>query len=454
MKHPIRALLAVLVVTLGASAGPAQAAPERRCAPPAADAPFGRATPEQVGLDPDAVGRAVALATIRMRLSFHLYRHGCLVAGSPLNPVTERVPWSMFSATKSVVSLLAGIAIGDGKLHLDDPIGRHLPAGWGDEAHRAITVRQLLTETAGLRQSIFSEFATVLAEPDVAREALSLPLVHRPGTRFEYTQRVPDLLAFVVQRAVGEDLQEFAQRRLLGPIGIARDDYVWLRDRGGKTYGYAWLFLQPRQMGRIGQLLLARGAWRGHQVVPADYLEAATTPTPTNPCYGFLFWTNAGRPCKTASVPSQRTLPRRMIPAAPPDLFAMVGALQQNVFVVPSLDLVVTWTGLGGDIQPDPQSLLSASPGADLYQDLFRLLTPAVRGADVHPDDLEIVHDGPNLNVDPSQFVDLSVLLAGLGLAPGSDPGCNVLACTGIAEGSGPLRNVEALLRSLQRALR
>jgi CubicO group peptidase (beta-lactamase class C family) len=59
---------------------------------------------------------------------------------------------------------------------------------------------------------------------------------------------VPDLLAYVVQRAFGEDLLRFAQQKLFAPLGIAANSYFWLRDRAGDTYGYAWLFITPPQV--------------------------------------------------------------------------------------------------------------------------------------------------------------------------------------------------------------
>lgn len=443
--------LAVALVLAAAAALPAHAADaQRHCALPGPGTDVQRAAPAEVALDPAAVQEALDYATHHNRLSVRIFRNNCLVGTGPLDSLTDDVPWEIFSSTKSVISMLTGIARGDGKLALDDPIGKYLPAGtgWGDPAHRAITIRQLLTETAGFKQSILSEFATIGVEPNVAKQALALPLDHEPGTFFNYAQRVPDLLAFVVQRAVGEDLQAYAQRRLFGPIGIPRDAYFWLRDRAGNTHGYANLFLPPRWFARLGLLMVNEGVWNGQRIIPAGYMAELREPTATNPCYGFLFWVNAGDSCVTASIPSRRVLDRQFVPSAPRDMYAMVGAFQQNNFMIPSLGILVTWTGLGGDVAPDPQAILSADPGADLFYNTFRALMAGVED-EPQPDPGPYVPDAPNLNFDVFQFLDPAILLGGLGLGPYAPPGCNVFFCEGDDLTAGPSRVVPDLVNAV-----
>ena len=92
---------------------------------------------------------------------------------------------------------------------------------------------------------------------------MALPLMHKPGSYFDYTQRVPDLLAYVVSRAVGMDFQKFVQRQDLWPDrNRALPDYFWLRDRSGNTYGYAHLFIKSAAFSHIGLLLGHHGRWR------------------------------------------------------------------------------------------------------------------------------------------------------------------------------------------------
>lgn len=433
--------------TAGGTAGSGPPA-AKQCALPGADGPVS-AAPEQEHLDPAAVRQAIDYASTHLRTSVQIFRNNCRVGASPLDPVTEQAPWNVWSSTKSVVSMLTGIAADRQKLELDDPIGKYLPAGpeWGDAAHRAITIRQLLTETAGLQQSILSEAATTGTDPNAAQEALAQPLTHRPGTHFEYSQRTPDLLAYVVQRAVGTDLQDFAQHALFDPIGIPRSSYFWLRDRSGNSYGYAHLFIPPDQFAKLGLLMQNNGAWNGHQVISPGYVHQVAQPTATNGCYGQLFWTNAGKPCTGANIPNAQTLDRNAIPSAPRDLYAMVGAFQQNNFVIPSLNMTVTWTGVLGDTAPNLSGIVSAAP-ADLYYNFFRILMRGVKDHHI-PDPGPYTAPPLDLDINPLNYADPRVLLHDL--AP--NPQCNLLVCNDTIPTQGLAQNGQAISRNLLNTL-
>jgi CubicO group peptidase (beta-lactamase class C family) len=417
------------------AAGASHATPMRHCALPAPGQSVGSATPAQEDLRASDVAAAIDYADTHLRTSVQIFRNNCRVAAGLLDPITDNAAYEIFSSTKSVISILTGIAYDHHKLKLSDPIGKYLPhgPGWGDKAHRAITIRDLLTETAGLRESILAEFASTGTDPNVAEEALAQPLVHKPGTFFEYTQRVPDLLAYVVQRAVGEDLQKYAQQHLFSPIGIPLDSYFWLRDRSGNTYGYANLFIPPKQFAKLGLLMVNDGMWRGDRVLSSRYISKLRTPTATNHCYGFLFWVNSGNSCTSANIPSAQTVEHRMIPAAPRDLYAMVGALQQNNFIIPSLHLTVTWTGALGDTTTNLPGVLSASGGAsDLYDNFFRLLMRGVTDRHIH-DPGPYKSPPQDYDIDPTNFISPAVLLTDLV----TNPHCNVLVCDGTFPSKG-----------------
>ncbi|GAA3576846.1 hypothetical protein GCM10022222_71930 [Amycolatopsis ultiminotia] len=443
-------LAAVAALGGTATATPAPPGPSKHCALPDS-AGVSPASPEQEALDPGAVQQAVAYASTHLRSSVQIFRNNCRVAAGPLDPVTDQVPWNVWSSTKSVLSMLTGIAADEHKLVLTDPIGKYLPTGpgWGDAAHRAITIHDLLTETAGIDEAIIAEAATLGTDPDVAQEALAQPLNHRAGTHFEYSQRDPDLLAYVVQRAVGEDLQDYAQQRLFDPIGIPRSSYFWLRDRSGNTYGYANLFLPPAQFAKLGLLMQNNGSWNGRQVVPAGYVRQVAEPSRTNGCYGLLFWTNAGQPCTSANFPDAQTVRHPMIPSAPRDLYAMVGAFQQNNFMIPSLNLTVTWTGLLGDTTTNLPGLVSASPaGSDLYYNFFRILLRGVQDRHL-PDPGPFVSPPQDFDINPANYADPRVLLRDI--APNRQ--CNLLVCGGTIPAKGLAQNGEAVTRTLLGAL-
>lgn len=438
----VAAVVLALLTGVLTPGGPARAAvPVRACAQPAAGRSFPTATPAAERMDAAALDRAVREFAVRARLSIQVFRHGCLVAKGPLNPLADGAHNNLWSVTKSVVSLAAGIAVGDGRLRLSDPIGRYLPTGpgWGDAAHRRITVLQLLQQRSGLDQAILAEAVSTGADPNLAREALAQPFVHPAGSTFQYSQLGPALLAYVVQRAVGEDLQTFVQRRLFGPIGIERGSYFWMRDRSGLTYGYSHLFLTPVQLARLGLLVSNDGRWRGRQIVPAAYVDRVSAPSPTNGCYGLLFWTNAGTPCTGADIPAAQTVPHRMVPSAPADMYEMNGTGGQLVIVIPSLAITVVTTGYFGDLYPDPSILVGATPG-DMQYTFLRALMQSIE--DVHvPDPGPYPGEQISFDVDPRHYADPRVLLRDLA----ADPSCNVLVCDGTVPTRGLVQDLQAM---------
>ncbi|QIS15673.1 serine hydrolase [Nocardia arthritidis] len=384
----------------------AHAAELKHCAVSAGRAPE-TATPEEVGLDPDALREAVRFAADPTRMTLQIFRNNCLIAVGPNNAKAAGVPWNLWSSTKSVVSLLAGIAIDDGRLRLDAPIGTYLPPGLGDAGHRAITVRNLLQESSGMQVAVASEGITGLAQldPNVVAQALGMPIDEPQGAEWRYSQRGVDLLAYVIQQAVGEDLQVYAQRKLFDPLGIKRSDYFWGRDRSGNTYGYAHLVLPPDDFAKLGLLLANRGTWGDRQVISRDYLALAGKPSPVHGCYGFLLVVN-GPECGN------------MFPGLPPDALQMSGMMRQDNFAVPSLGLLVSWTGVTfpGSAVSFPHDVLRAVAGA------FR--TPRL------PDPGPYVQQ-PDTQLSDPMISNPDATLAALGVGPMAYPGCNPLSCLG-----------------------
>ncbi|EFQ83633.1 beta-lactamase [Aeromicrobium marinum DSM 15272] len=436
---------AVLVAPWSAAASTTDvaAAGQKQCDVPAPGEPFETAAPEEVGLDPAQLDVATGFASSRLRTSVMVFRHHCLVGTGPGNLLGDLVPLDLWSSTKSVVSLAVGVAVDRGLLDLDDPIDLYLPPGWGDAERRAITVRQLLQENSGLKTSIITEAGTVALDANIVRQGLALPLEHEPGTYFEYGQRNPDIAAYVVGRAVGEDIQDFVQREIFTPIGIRPGSYIWLRDRAGNTYGHAHLIMRPTEFARVGMLLANDGRWADRQIVSADYLGAATGPSPTNACYGMLFWVNR-TPCITPDVPSRRTFDREPLPGFGSDAFATVGFLQQNTFVSPSLGTQVTWMGVAGDVSPDPQTLLTANVSSELYHEFFRRLLPAY--TDVDLPDLGPYEDVVSFEVTPETVADIRVALGALGVGEFAPQGCLLATCDGRLETRGLAMNLAAVL--------
>ncbi|MFF2553246.1 serine hydrolase domain-containing protein [Nocardia sp. NPDC058058] len=396
-----------------AHAQPAEMAqPEIQCEQPQGRE-FERAAPEQAGLDSARLRDALNFAASRNRLNVQVFRHNCLIGEGPENAQTGHIPWNVWSVTKSIVSLLAGIAWDQGKLDIDAPIDRYLPPGIGDAEHRSITVENLLTETSGLRIGLVTEGLTgvIPVDPFSAVQALAVPFDNPPGSKFSYSQRNVDLLSYVIELAIGEPLQEFAQRELFGPIGIQRGDYYWARDRSGHTYGYAHLMIPPDDLSRLGMLTANDGRWHDREIVSSAYLHRATSSSSTNSCYGYLFW--IGPDCAENA---------EFLPA---DMYSMSGLGLQHVFIIPSLDLMVVWTGVFG-VHTNQGASGILQYGMEVPHEFFRELFAAFHDSPV-PDPGQFVE--PPLRFDASKYFDTDIALAVFGLGPDAYPGCNVLSC-------------------------
>ncbi|HUR74259.1 MAG TPA: serine hydrolase [Sporichthya sp.] len=337
--------------------GPAQAVPTQSgpagCAITRTEE-YPRADPADVGLDAAALRAAVSYWVGAGAENLKVFRHGCLVAEGALDRVSDRIPRQNWSQTKTVSALIAGVAVRQGLLRVDDPIGKYLPDGVGDAEHRAITVRSLLTMTSGLELNWFRGLA-LSADAAGPRQALAMPLHHRPGEYFEYEQTTPSVVNWVVQHALrraGRDLdyQDFAQQEFFDKLGIPRSAYWWQRDRSGSTMGHAGLLLRPLEFGRLGELMRGQGVFAGSRLIDAAYLRLLRTGTSANCGYGFFVWLNScrsGQSQVNASIMTRREIApaRPWIASAPADMYYSWGSHGQHVFVIPSLDLVVTRSG-------------------------------------------------------------------------------------------------------------
>ena len=210
------------------------------------------------------------------------------------------------SVTKSVVSLLVGIAMERGVIaSVEEPLAAFFPEhaqGPGAAAMQRVTLRHLLTMSSGFARRTtyddYIDFSRRLYAPGFLAYALARPLAHEPGTRFQYDSIDTHLLALALARRLKVPLAEFAQDVLFRPLGI--DGAEWPAGQDGVPNGAAELRLTAPEMLRIGQMMRAGGSWEGRQVVPAAFVREATARKIASDIpprgraelwgYGYLFW--------------------------------------------------------------------------------------------------------------------------------------------------------------------
>jgi CubicO group peptidase (beta-lactamase class C family) len=257
-----------------------------------------------------------------------------------------RVIEDVASVQKSIAAILVGMAQSRGLLRLEDPVSRHLGPGWSKAAREqeaAITVRHLVTMTSGLKDDLTFEAAA--------------------GTRWRYNSAAYARSVQVVAAVARQTPNDVTRAWLTGPLGMK--DSRWVerpgaaREAAANPLGFA---TTARDLARFGLFILAEGQWRDATIFPdRDYLRAALRPSQAlNPSYGYLWWLN-GQP-EVARGAGER-VKGPLIPTAPPDLVAALGAVDRKLYVVPSLGLVVSRLGnsAGPAFQSDFWKLLMAA---------------------------------------------------------------------------------------------
>ncbi|NTG20660.1 serine hydrolase [Agrobacterium rhizogenes] len=251
--------------------------------------------------------------------------------GHDFGPATPLQGWSM---TKSVNAALVGMAIGDGKLFLDQ---KNLFPQWAGDARAQISVGDLMAMSGGLE---WNEDIGILTDParmemlasDAAAYTIGRPLARPPGTKFHYSSGESVLLARLWMNAVGETARSYPQDRLFKPLGM--QSAVLESDPTGLFLGEGFLFANAHDWARFGEFLRLGGAWKGQQLLPTGFVDYMTSPSPVSdegqgPVYGR----------------GQVWLAKGQMFGLPDDTFMMQGHLRQVIAIIPSRKLVILRMG-------------------------------------------------------------------------------------------------------------
>jgi CubicO group peptidase (beta-lactamase class C family) len=320
--------------------------------------------PQEVGLDPEPLLALVdlisdtpnhqihSLLILRERkLVLEEYWEGVDLTPESLLPVErdfdrETLHYTA-SVSKSITSLLAGISM---DLEMvggtDELLFQYFPddADLRTVENEGITIEHLLSFTTGLEWNEFeygfgnpldSHFQMFAAQ-DPIRHLLGRPQTSAPGARFQYNSGDTNLLGEIVRRAsTSSTLLDFAEAHLFGPLGI--EEYAWLRFGQAPEVAFAsgGVSLRPRDMGKLGLLMLGEGLWDGERVVSQEWVERSMQPAvtfsttdPTLTGYGYNWW--------LGSFPFQ---------GEELDYALAMGWGEQLIYVIPGLDMVIVSTG-------------------------------------------------------------------------------------------------------------
>jgi len=244
-----------------------------------------------------------------------------------------------------VTSMLIGIALAEGRIRsVDDLAAAYVPELGGTEYGRT-SVRYLLQMSSGVRfveeysgdDDVMKLARATFAKRGEGGVAAVLPFNERlvpAGTRFYYASIETEVLGLVLRNAVGRPITAYLEEKIWQPMG-AEADATWLVDRSGQEATFCCINAVLRDYARLGLLLAHEGNWRGRQLIPAAWIQDATTVRADQPHlrpgiaasffgYGYQTWIFPGE--------------RRM--------FALLGVRGQSIFVDPKSRLVMVHTAV------------------------------------------------------------------------------------------------------------
>lgn len=347
-------------------------------AAPSAQAPYfppagswARKTPAEVGMDPARLEAAIAFARTketnwprdfstqekifgtllgpipkeRASTNGLIIRHGYIVG--EFGDTTHVDP--TYSVAKSMLSTVTGVAVREGLItSLDQPVGATVKDGGYASPHNApITWRMHLQQESEWQGEMWGkkdDFVGTKAFGDGERKPRTL---QAPGTFYEYNDVRINRFSLSLLRLFKKPVPEVFRDEVMNVIGASNtwqwipyhNSYVEIDGRktpsvsGGTRWG-GGVWINAQDMARFGYLWLRGGRWGNRQIVPAEYVKAALTPSAHGPDYGFLWWLNTKG---------------KSMPGLPTNAFAARGAGSNTIFVSPDHDLVVVWRWHGND---------------------------------------------------------------------------------------------------------
>jgi CubicO group peptidase (beta-lactamase class C family) len=246
---------------------------------------------------------------------------------------------NLASVTKSVTSVLFGIAGDQGFIDtIDDKLFNFFPqyASLNDSMKSQITLQHLLTMTSGImwnEQDVFyseveNDIIQLFIVADPVRYILSKPVIHKPGSTYYYNGGNTNLLGEVIQETSKLKLDDFAKKYLFDPLGI--NQYQWIHINPDMVYASGDLKLRPRDMAKLGYLMLNDGVWKAKQILSTKWIENSTKSYVhfnNKAGYGYQWWIKIYE-LGNVSIHS----------------FAANGWGGQKIMVLPGLDAVVVFT--------------------------------------------------------------------------------------------------------------
>jgi CubicO group peptidase (beta-lactamase class C family) len=302
---------------------------------------FKVATPSETGFDSNIINEMMQKVYSGKYGELHsvlVIKNGTIILEDYLEGYSINDLHAIKSCTKSIASLLIGIAIDKGYIKsVDNKILDFFPgyknlktSDWGK-----VTLRHILTMSSGIDWN--DELDRKIHSPGgkIFKTIFQRNIKNEPGTVFDYKSSDADLISGIIKNTTGMYADKFAEEYLFRPLGIT--DYDWhFNKQNGNPLMDGSLMLSPRDMAKIGMLVLNKGKWKGKQIVSGEWIEESTTEYfKVDPVfnYGYFWWLGNSQTEKGTKV------------------ILANGWGSQFIFIVPKLKIVAVTTGNNTEIK-------------------------------------------------------------------------------------------------------
>ena len=234
--------------------------------------------PEKEGVSSEAILNFVNAAE-KSKTEFHSFiflRHGKVVAQGWWNPYAPELKHTLYSCSKSFTATAIGFAVSEKLLTVNDKVISFFPDQLPDTVSsflKELTVKDVLSMSDG--QDPDPTGTVVRSDSNWVKSFLALPVLYKPGTKFLYNSLGTYMLSAIVQKVTGQKVVDYLKPRLFDPLGIEGMD--WEVDPKGINTGGWGLRLKTEDMAKFAQLFLQKGIWNGKQILPAAWVEEAST---------------------------------------------------------------------------------------------------------------------------------------------------------------------------------
>lgn len=294
--------------------------------PPIGSTTWETKTPSSLGWNQSQIQPLLDYLELKNTKGFIILHNGKIVMEEYFNGHTSIDTWQWNSAGKTLTASTIGIAQQENLLNINTRVSQYLGIGWTSEPlnkENLITSRHLLTMTSGINDE-----SDLVIIPN-------LTYLADAGTRWSY-HNVFQKLMDVVAASSGQTFENYFNVKLKNKIGM---DGFWNNGVIYKIY-----HSNTRSMARFGLLAMNKGKWNNEQIINQTYFnESISTSQNINPSYGYLWWLNGK---SNFMLPgSQTSFTGSIVPNAPAEMYAAMGAADQRIYVVPSKKLVIVRMG-------------------------------------------------------------------------------------------------------------